>query len=366
MSDEKTEEPTQKKLDEARDKGQNPKSQDVNAAAQLMLSTVMLVLSSLIAGPHLQKLFDIVNRRAWTATTDDEVLALMFSMLVECVFMSAPYLLAAALVGAIAGVAQTGIIISFEPLMPNFDKLNPAEGIKKLFSMRSIIDFIKMLIKAVLFGAVLYLTITSLLPMLIGTSLQDPMLVAAVAWHSIIKLMGAATIIFIVIGPVDFGIQKWMFIRDQRMTKDEIKREHKESEGDPELKGKRKQLAKEMVMGPPPQKTVPGASVVVTNPTHYAVALRYDAEMPLPVVVAKGVDETAATIRALAEMHKVPMVSNPPLARALFKVDLEAPVPEALFEAVAAVLRWVGMIGVLSEGLGALPAAAGAAAPRSE
>jgi type III secretion protein U len=149
-------------------------------------------------------------------------------------------------------------------------------------------------------------------------------------------------IVFIVIGPGDFAIQKWLFIRDQRMSKDEVKREHKESEGDPMLKGQRRQMAQE-IANDTPKTTVPGATVVVANPTHFAVALRYEpGQTPLPIVVAKGVDAQALEIRAIAEAHKVPVVVNPPLARALHKdVPVGRPVPEALFDAVAAVLRWV-------------------------
>ena len=353
MSDEKTEEPTEKKLDEAMEKGQSPKSPDVNAAASLLTGTILLSASSSLAGGHLKKVFEIVEQRIWTVPDANGAIAIMYEMLIECLIMCTPYLLVTAVVGAVAGFAQVGIIISFEPLMPNFDKLNPAEGIKKLFSLRSIIDFGKMLLKAIALSAVLYMTVHDLLPLMIGTALQDPHTVVEIAWKAIVKLSGAATLVFVVFGPLDFAIQKILFIRDQRMSKDDIKKEHKQSEGDPQLKGKRKQLAQEMINSPP-QKRVPGSNVVVTNPTHYAVALKFKpGETALPIVVAKGMDEAAKVIRELADAHHVPIVSNPPLARALHKLELDEPIPEELFEAVAAVLRWVQTIDSLSAGLGA-------------
>jgi type III secretion protein U len=148
-----------------------------------------------------------------------------------------------------------------------------------------------------------------------------------------------------VFGPVDYAIQRWQFMKDQRMSKDEVKKEYKSQEGDPEIKHKRKQIAREDARSNP-RKAVAGANAVVVNPTHYAVAIRYRAEeFGLPVVVAKGVDGEALMIRRHAEEQGVPLFTNPPLARSLHQVPLGRPVPEELFEAVAAVLRWVDEVG---------------------
>jgi type III secretion protein U len=259
-----------------------------------------------------------------------------------------PFIAVSVALGVIASFAQVGFNLSFEPISPKFDKLNPAEGLKKLFSVRSFIDFLKMVVKAIALAAVLWVLIEGMVPLLVGATYFDPAGVGLLGWKSIIKLLAAGCVVFIVIGPVDFGLQLWLFKRDQKMSKDEVKREHKESEGDPQLKGQRKQLAQEMATSPP-EKRVPGASVVVTNPTHYAVALRYEAgETPLPIIVAKGMDAEAMRIRAIAEKAGVPIVGNPPLARALHKLELDDPIPEELFEAVATVLRWVGYLKSLS------------------
>jgi type III secretion protein U len=194
-------------------------------------------------------------------------------------------------------------------------------------------------------GAVLWQVITGLLPMIGGASYQSVGGIATIGWTAVVKVLCIALGLFLILGPVDYGIQRWLFMKDQRMSKDEVKREFKGQEGDPQLKGQRKQIAHEMANSSP-KKAVAGANAVIVNPTHYAVAVRYRAqESGLPVVVAKGVDDEAMRIRRFAEEQGVPVFSNPPLARALHKVPHGSAVPEELFEAVAAVLRWVEEVG---------------------
>lgn len=348
MSGEKTEEPTQKKLDDARKKGQSPKSQDVNAAVGLVGLLIALIV---MAEPVFDRLSELMLRalhQGLVAKSNEELMALMVDMLKTGIMTMLPFVAVSVVLGIVASFGQVGFNLSFEPLSPKFDKLNPAEGLKKLFSVRSFIDFLKMVVKAVALAAVLWVLIRGMVPLLVGATYFDPAGVGMLGWKSLVKLMAAGCLVFIVIGPVDFGLQLWLFKRDQKMSKDEIKREHKESEGDPQLKGQRKQIAQEMATSPP-EKRVPGASVVVTNPTHYAVALRYEpGETPLPIIVAKGMDAEALRIRAIAEKSGVPIVGNPPLARALHKLNLDDPVPEELFEAVAAVLRWVNYLKTLA------------------
>jgi len=349
MSGEKTEEPTQKKLDDARKKGQNAKSQDVNAAASLVGLMICLMVTGESMFDQLSKSVLLALHQGMLVKSNADLFPVMTELLKSGFIAILPLVATSVVIGFVASFGQVGINISFEPLSPNFDKLNPASGLKKLFSVRSIIDFLKMLAKAVALGAVMWVLIVGLIPLLVGATYFDPAGVGVLAWKSMLKLLAAGCIVFIVVGPVDFGVQKWLFKRDQKMSKDEIKREHKESEGDPQLKGQRKQLAHEMATSPP-EKRVPGATVVVTNPTHYAVALRYEAgETPLPIIVAKGMNAEAMRIRAIAEQARVPIVGNPPLARALHKLNLDDPVPEELFEAVAGVLRWVGYLKTLSQ-----------------
>jgi len=348
MSDEKTEKPTQKKLDDARKKGQSPKSQDVNAAAGVLGLLIYLMVMGETMLNQMSRSVLLAIERGTQVHNDADLLAIAADVLQTSLMTVLPIVIAAVVLGLVSAFAQVGAIVSFEPLEPKFEKLNPAEGLKKIFSVRSLIDFAKMVIKAVALGVVVWIMVKDMVPLLVGAAYLPPLGIGAIGWSSLLKLLGAAAVVFIVIGPVDFGLQKWLFIRDQRMSKDEVKREYKENEGDPQLKGKRKQLAHEMVNSAP-QKRVPGASVVVTNPTHYAVALLYDPiTTPLPTVVAKGMDAEALRIRGLAEQHHVPIVGNPPLARSLHTLEIDEPIPEHLFEAVAAVMRWVQVVKQLS------------------
>jgi type III secretion protein U len=346
MSEEKTEEPTEKKLRDAREKkGQSPKSQDVNAAMSVFGGMVCLMAAGGFIFNGITKIislvFDDIPR---IASSDAHTEGIIFDLVIQGVKIVIPSIITSTLLGLIASFGQVGFHLSFEPITPNFDKVNPGSGIKKLISVKSLIEFGKMVFKAIALTWVLWIMIKGLIPLLVGTAYINPFDMGSVGWNSIIKLLGAASLVFIIIGPIDFGLQLWLFHRDQRMTKDEIKREYKEMEGDPQIKQQRKQLAQEMVNNAP-QKKVPGSSVVVTNPTHYSVALYYEAgKTPLPIVVAKGIDAEAMLIREIAERHHIPLVGNPPLARALHKIRIDDPVPEELFEAVAAVLRWVATL----------------------
>ncbi len=344
MSDEKTEEPTEQKLDEARRKGESPRSQDVNAAAGLLTGTLCLSAGAPAAAEHLRRLFAHAIDQGLLVRDDSAAFAQAFDLVLEGLWITLPFVATAVATGFVASFAQTGLNISFDPLTPNFDKFNPAEGVKRLISVKSLIELGKSVLKAVFVAAVVWKISVGLVPLLVGAGTQTPLAISQIAWTAMLQLFFGALVAFLVFGPLDFAIQKWHFVKDHRMSKDEIKREYKENEGDPMVKGQRKQIAYE-IANASPKARVPTASVVVTNPTHYAVALRYVAgETALPVIVAKGADEQAALIRHLAQAAGVPIVGNPPLARALFKQPLDGPVPEELFEAVAAVLRWVATL----------------------
>jgi type III secretion protein U len=347
---EKTEEPTHKKLEDAKRKGQGPKSQDAVAASILGVS--LLVLTG--AGPSLLERVTAVVQRAITqgmqAKSTQDMLALLTDMVLDGLIAALPMAIVSMLIAAIVLLAQTGVVFSFEAISPKFDKLNPAEGLKKMVNVRSLIEFAKSLIKAVALGSVVWIIVRDLVPLLVGSAYLTPEGEGRVAWTSLLHLLAASVLVFTVIAPLDYGLQRWLFMRDQKMSKDEVKREHKDADGDPHVKGQQRQMREELANSAP-QERVPGATVVVTNPTHYAVALRYDSrESPIPVVVAKGVDEEAATIRAIAAAHRVPMIANPPLARALHKLPLDQPIPDDLFEAVAVVLRWVAELDRLGGG----------------
>jgi type III secretion protein U len=247
----------------------------------------------------------------------------------------------ALLIPIVATVAQIGINITFKPLELKFDAINPVNGFKRIFSLRSLLDLVKMVIKAVALLAVLYELTMMMMPVTASLSYQPVMDVIAISWMVLCRFIAVAGGVMFVLGAADFGLQYWFFIREHKMTKDEIKREYKESEGDPDIKSKRKQIAKDDANTPPPTR-VAAAQAVIVNPTHYAVAIRYvPEEHGLPRVIAKGVDADALAIRRYAEECGVPIVPSPALARALYLTPVDEAIADPLFEAVAEVLAWV-------------------------
>ena len=345
MSEEKTEQPTEKKLQDARRDGEVPTSQDVTAASVLLAAMLVLKLAGGYFTEHVRSVVQI-GFDFTTNTRDATAMNRAIGRIgIEGLFLMLPFVVACLVAGLIGVFLQTGMNASLKPVVPKFDSINPVNGVKKLFSLRSLINLLKLIVKAVLSGVVLWVGIRALMPMIIGLAYEPPADIAQIAWRTLGTLFALGVLIFVLVGAADWSIQHWLFIRDKRMSKDEQKREHKESEGDPEVKGKRKEFAKELVFGDPRER-IAKAKVMVVNPTHYAVALAYEPDgFGLPQVVAKGVDDDALELRAFAHNQGIPIVANPPLARALHQVELGDAVPESLFETVAVVLRWVDDLG---------------------
>lgn len=346
MSSDKTEEPTDQKLRKAREKGQVAKSQDLSQAVSMLGVTIVLLLAADDTLARIHRLFD----QAMNFGDGDLPLADLYervgAMAAEAGFIVLPLVLAAAVFSVIGVMSQIGVLVSMEAVTPKVENLNPAEGIKKIVSAKSLMVLGQMVLKAVVLGVVLWRVILVLLPLVTGAVYQSVPAIGAIAWVAVTKVLCIGLLLFLLLGPLDLAIQRWQFMKGQRMSKDDIKREYKDAEGDPQMKHQRERLAREIASGPDRKNAVAAASAVIVNPTHYAVAIRYDAQgSGLPIIVAKGFDDEALLIRGYAEAAGVPVFGNPPLARALFKVPLNEPVPEALFGAVAAVLRWVGAIG---------------------
>jgi type III secretion protein U len=339
---EKTEDATDKKLDEAREKGQVPRSKDLTSAFAFAFGIAALIATAGDSASRVHNIIHTAMLAAAAGATDGKQFALQaaYAMAGDALWIVVPVLGAAAAGGVVGGIAHVGFLVSFEPLTPKFDKLDPVAGMKRIFSMSSLVEVGKSLVQAVLITWLLYHTVISLLPKLVVSGYGLPDTIGHTAWVHLLKVLLLCTLLFIVLGVADFAIQKLIFMRQQRMSKDEVKREWKEQEGDPQLKGKRKALAHELA-NEAPKIPVAMASAVVVNPTHYAVALRYAPdECGLPFVVAKGVDDDAALIREAAKAAGVPIIGNPPLARSLYTLDINATVPEPMLEAVAIVLRW--------------------------
>ena len=346
MSSDKTEEPTDQKLRKAREKGQVAKSQDLSQAVSMLGVTIVLLLAADDTLARIHRLFD----QAMNFGDGDLPLADLYervaAMAAEAGFIVLPLVLVAAVFSVIGVMSQIGVLVSMEAVTPKVENLNPAEGIKKIVSAKSLMVLGQMILKAVVLGVVLWRVILVLLPLVTGAVYQSVPAIGAIAWVAVTKVLCIGLLLFLLLGPLDLAIQRWQFMKGQRMSKDDIKREYKDAEGDPQMKHQRERLAREIASGPDRKNAVAAASAVIVNPTHYAVAIRYDAQgSGLPIIVAKGFDDEALLIRRYAEAAGVPVFGNPPLARALFKVPLNEPVPEALFGAVAAVLRWVGAIG---------------------
>jgi type III secretion protein U len=348
MSGEKTEEPTETKLDRAREKGQVTKSADLTMAFSMLGVVVTLLMTSAGALEHLRALMHLGLDMGQGDMPINQMFTRIGAMALEAMWVVLPLLLAAMLFALVGAVAHIGFVISLEPVMPKPEKVDPGAGLKRIFSPKSLTTFLQMLFKAVVLGLVMWKVVVGLIPLIAGSAYQSVGGIGVISWSAVTKMLSMALLLFMVLGPLDFGLQRWLFMKDQRMSKDDIKREGKDQEGDPQLKGQRKAMAEE-ILNSDPRQAVAGANAVIVNPTHYAVAVRYRAEDGgLPTVIAKGVDDEALRIRRAAESGGVPVFTNPPLARALHKLPLNHAIPEELFEAVAAVLRWVEQVGTSS------------------
>jgi len=347
MAEEKTEQPTPRKLEKAREEGQAAKSAD--AVEFACLSVVLLVLH---AGGHYlgNALRGLIDGALDFVRGDHSMTAVMSAVdKLErgALMLMLPIALASVAAAFLALAPQVGFQATTKPVTPKFDKVSPAAGFKRIFSVKSLLDLLKMIVKALVLVLVLWQTIACLLP-LVASSLYLPVpAIAKIMWTTLLRLLDVAAVVYLIIGAADYAIQKWQFLRQNRMSKDEVKREHKDREGDPRMKQERRRLAREFATTPP-QASMSRANMLVVNPTHYAVAVRYDARVtPLPIVVASGVDDEAAKLRQLALALGVPIVANPPVARALYKVPLNQPVPKELLEVVAAILKWVDSVGAV-------------------
>jgi flagellar biosynthetic protein FlhB len=252
-------------------------------------------------------------------------------------------LLAAIFVAAFAiNVMQVGWTISWKAIHPKFSKINPVSGFSRVVSGRSLFELIKNLLKLAIIGLVGWFVVQSRIKGTLRLYDHAPAYIVFFIFKVAFQVVLAITLVMAVLSFFDFFYQKWKFKEDQKMTKQEVKDEHKQSEGDPQVKSRIRQLqaqaARKRMM-----QDIPEADVIVTNPTHIAVALRYDAmSMSAPSVIAKGAGEVAVRIKAIADLHDIPMVENKPLARNLYKmIDIGGVIPPELYTAVAEVLAYV-------------------------
>lgn len=340
---EKTERPTPRRLEEARRRGQVAKSLDVNTAVVLMAGIVILKFQLTGMGERLaslaREMFGHFPKEDFTTTT---LYNQCFSLLQQYALIVGPTLFFLLLCGLAINYAQVGVLFTVEPLKPSFSKINPLSGFGRIFSTRSAVETLKAILKMSVVAYVVSKVILDHYPDLAGTVLLDRVsagvLFAKVAW----EIAWRATMVLLIFGALDYFYQRWEYERGLKMTRQEIRDEAKQSEGDPLVKGRIRRAMRDAARRRMMQD-VPKATVVITNPTHFAVALRYDrAKMGAPVVVAKGMDLIAQRIKQIAAENNVPLVENVPLARALHKqVEIDQEIPEDLYAAVAEILVMV-------------------------
>ncbi|MFQ3668711.1 MAG: flagellar biosynthesis protein FlhB [Fimbriimonadaceae bacterium] len=341
-SQERTEEASPKRRTDARKKGTVAKSVDLNGA--------VLVVSMLFVLPHtlamLGRAFIGGIGNAWQEMPLDlhpaSMLRYTLSIAQPTGAALLPLLATAVVVAFVINLMQVGFVLSAESMKPSLSKINPLEGAKRLFSSRAAVEGLKATLKFVLFGYLAYGVIRDHWSILAGLSATPPMTAVVVTGRVLKLILIRIAIAWLVLAVADYLFQRKQTEKRLMMTKQEVKQELKEMESSPELKGARMRRAAKLARARQ-MAAVPTADVVITNPTHFAVALKYDSKtMFAPMVVAKGQDYTALRIRELAAEHKVPIVPDPPLARQLYKkVEVGEFVPRELFAAVAEVLAYV-------------------------
>lgn len=340
---EKTERATPKKRQDVRKKGQTAKSQDINTAVVLLAVFLLLKMAGHYLGAGILALFRKSFQDYLLMNVTPGNLRVIFLMILkDLVLYLGPILLVAMIAGVLSNVAQVGFMLTGEAILPKFEKINPISGFKRIFSLKSVVELVKSLLKIGFVGIVTFLVLWKRMPEILILS-QKSIGTALVTLGSLSVQMGlfaSGALLFLAV--LDYLYQKYDFEKSIRMSKQDLKDEFKSMEGDPLIKSRIKQRQREMAMRRMMQE-VPKADVVITNPTHYAVAISYDeAKRDAPVVVAKGVDFTAQKIKAIAKENDVMTVENRPLARALYsQTEIGDTIPEEFFKAVAEILAFV-------------------------
>ncbi len=338
----KTEQPTDKKRRDARNKGQVARSQELNAAFVLLAGFFAIrVLWEYIYTNIAEYSAYILANLATVSVSNEAIMEIFLGIVMLMVKTAFPIMFGIMIFGLGISFYQVGFVISTEKLEPKLDNLNPINGFGRIFSKRSLVELFKSLFKILIIGFFLYLYLKDEIPFMPYFIYYDlPYSLAEIA-DKIFTMAFQVIGVIMVLAGLDYAYQIWQTTQDLMMTKQEVKDEYKQTEGDPQIKGKIKQKQRQMAMSRMMQE-VPKADVIVTNPTHFAVALLYEQGMSAPKVLAKGQDLVAQRIKEIARENNVAIVENKPLARALFDtVEIGGFVPEELYKAVAEVLAYV-------------------------
>jgi flagellar biosynthetic protein FlhB len=339
---ERSEDPTQKRLDDAVKKGDVAKSQEVNTWFLLAGGTFALYSFGGFTADRLARAFSHIFSHAHAFSVDGRaIIRLIGHLMLETLIAVGPVIFVAVIAALAGNMVQHRFVWTSESMKPKASRISLAEGAKRLFSKHALVQFAKGLVKIALVSAVIVAVIWPQMEFITQLIAAEHTQILPVANTLSLKLLMAVTAVTAVVAVLDWLWTQHTWYERQRMTVRDIRDEYKEQEGDPTIKAKLRQI-RQARMRKRMMSEVPKATVVIMNPTHYAVALKYEAGMPAPKCVAKGVDALALRIRDLAEEHRVPVVENPPLARALHKsVEVDEDVPPEHYKAVAEVIGYV-------------------------
>ncbi len=339
---EKTEKATPKKRRDERKKGHVMMSKDVVAVSTLVGSVLMLRITFASSANQIAQFITYCFSLAKDRTLEGPPKELLMQSAMLIARVCGPLLAMTILITLIATMAQTRMLVSFELIKPKFSKLNPISGFKNLFSLKSVVEVLKNILKMTILLYIVYTSLRETINVAERYMYADLISACTHILNSIFLMLMKVVLGFIVIAAADYMYQWWDFERQMKMTKQEVKEEYKQTEGDPQIKGRIKQLQRQMAQSRMMQN-VPGADVVVRNPTHVAVALRYHpGEDAAPIVLAKGLDYMALRIVKIAEENDIVTVENRPLARALYaEAEVDHMIPPDLYEAVADVMVYL-------------------------
>lgn len=342
-ANDKTEKATPKKREDVRKKGQTAKSQELVSALVffIVFLTLSFATSSLVEG-IIGVFYDTFDQYIFYHITADNIVRLAAGLLIDIMLILLPVFLAAFVAAILANFVQVGVMFVTEPLKMKGERINPINGAKRIFSLRALVELVKSLLKITIIASIVFVFLKNHFHELLDLIYVSPRAIMTVIGELIVKMGLYSAIGLVAIGILDYAYQKFDFERSIRMSKQEVKEEYKNIEGNPEIKSRIRQTQRELARRRMLEE-IPEADVVITNPTHYAVCLKYnEEEHDAPVCVAKGVDYMALKIKEVAREHDVMIVENKPLAQALYAAtDIGAAIPEEFFKAVAEILAYV-------------------------
>ena len=341
---EKTEVPTEKKRRESREEGQVAFSKELSSAALLAGIVLTLVATSPIILDAMRQLMSQIFRDLAQSEelSIDSIFTLSGEILSIILPAFAPFAAVIIFVGIFASVLQVGVLFTFKAIAPKFNKISPLTGLKRLFSSQSLADFLKSMAKLIIVGFVGYLTYIDKITELNGLSVSTPESILIYNFTVVAEVAGKIVLALVAIAIFDYFYQRWHHEQQLMMTKQEVKDETKQTEGDPLLKARIRQIQREMSNARMMQE-VPKADAVIVNPTHFSVAILYDRDvMTAPEVIAKGADHLALRMRTVARENNVPILERPELARDLYaNVEIGDDIPERFYKAIAEILAFV-------------------------